>query len=1017
MKKIILCFLLGLFAAGGPVLAQTASVYGIVRDAASEETLPGANIMVEGTSIGTMTDVMGAYELEIPAGDIRVVVRYVGYLTQTREVSLSPGQRIELNISLSPDVALLEEFVVVGYGVQRKSVVTGAIAKVEASEIERAAPLRVEQVLQGRTAGVMVTSNSGQPGDGLTVRVRGTGTINNANPLYVVDGMPVGGIDYLNPSDIQSIEVLKDASSTAIYGSRGANGVILITTKMGKSDAFAVTYDAYAGVQNAWKKVSLLDAPEYVMIWNEAYANDLRARPFDPELVSGIGQGTDWQDAIFYQDAPIQEHNLTFSGGTNNTVFHTSFSYLQQDGIVAEGKSNYERYTFRINSRSEFGRLTFGNQLAYTNKTTKGIGTNEIFGGVLTRAQNMDPITPVQNPDGSFAISPYMSQEVVNPVAFLDVLNAMWRENKLVGNVWGELRLVDGLKLRSSFSTDLAIGMSDNFIPIYDLGGNVSNQVTLASKNFNQWFTWQTEHYLSYENIFNEHSFTALAGFSALNTRFEGLFGSRQGWKFPDWRYTIIDAASDVESDQTGGGSYEHALLSYFGRLNYNFREKYLLEAVFRVDGSSNFGPNNRYGFFPSVSAGWVLTREDFMADLPFISFWKIRAGWGQNGNESIGMYQYSSNISSIATYIFGETPAITDGRAPLNISNRDIKWETSEQLNLATDLAFFNNKLSLTLDYYIKQTKDWLVQAPIPSYVGLNPAFVNGGDVKNTGLEIEMGYQQSLGDLKYEFTLAGAINKNEVTRIANAEGIIYGAGAATAMASINVAEVGMPIGYFWGFQTDGIFQNMSEVNAHAGAGGQPIQPNAQPGDIRFVDQNGDGILDDNDRTMIGNPYPEFTMGLSFNMEYKAFDFSMFWYTALGHEIFKVTRRYDLPNMNWQASVLDRWTGEGTSETHPRVTLDDPNMNYSRVSDFHLESGDFLRLKELQIGFTLPASISERAGVQRLRVYAAAQNLLTFTSYSGHDPEVGGWSPIDYGIDRGIYPQPRVFRLGINLSL
>ncbi len=1017
MKKILLGFLLVLLTAGSHVLAQTAFIYGTVNDASTGETLPGANIMVEGTTTGTMTGADGEYELEVPAGEVTLVVRYIGYLTFTQGVSTSPGQRLRLDLNLSPDIALLEEIVVVGYGVQRKSVVTGAIAKVESSEIERAAPLRVEQILQGRTAGVLVTSNSGQPGDGLTVRIRGTGTINNANPLYVVDGMPVGGIDYLNPSDIQSIEVLKDASATAIYGSRGANGVVLITTKLGQQGQFNVTYDAYTGVQNAWKKVSLLDAPEYVMIWNEAYANDLRSRPFSTDLLSGIGQGTDWQDAIFYQNAPIQDHNLAFSGGTNRSVFHTSFSYFQQDGIVAEGKSNYERYTFRLNSRTEFGRLTFGNQLSYTNKTTRGIGVNEIFGGVLTRAQNMDPITPVHNADGGFAISPYMSQEVVNPVAFLDVLNAMWRENKLVGSVWGELKLLDGLKLRSSFSTDLAVGMNDNYIPVYNLGGNVSNQVTQASKNFNQWFTWQTEHFLSYETLFNSHSLSALAGFSALETRFEGLFGQRQGWKFPQWNYTIIDAASDIESDRTGGGAYEHALLSYFGRINYNFQEKYLLEAVFRVDGSSNFGPNNRYGFFPSVSAGWVITREDFMADIPFISFWKIRAGWGQNGNESIGMYQYSSNISSIATYIFGQTPAIVDGRAPLNISNPDIKWETSEQMNIATDLAFLDNKLSLTLDYYVKTTRDWLVQAPIPGYIGLGPAFVNGGDVKNTGLEIELGYRERSGNLSYGINLAGAFNQNEVTRIANAEGIIYGAGAGTAMANINVAQVGMPIGYFWGFQTDGLFQNWNEVNAHAGSGGQRIQPNAQPGDLRFVDQNGDGVIDDKDRVMIGNPYPDFTMGLSFNMEYKSVDFSMFWYTALGHDIFKVTRRYDLPNMNWQASVLNRWTGEGTSDSHPRVTLDDPNMNYSRVSDFHLESGDFLRLKEIQVGYTLPARLTERVGVERFRVYAAGQNLLTFTNYSGHDPEVGGWSPIDYGIDRGIYPQPRVLRLGINLTI
>lgn len=1016
MKKQIMYLIFLFLALGGGSMIQAQTLRGVVKDYRSGETLPGASIVVEGTTQGTVTQADGTYTLSLSAGIHQINVRFVGYNTESFEVTLAQGETVVRNIDLIPDIFTFDEFIVVGYGVRQKSVVTGAIASVDAADIAQAAPLRIEQVLQGRAAGVQVTSNSGQPGDDLTVRVRGVGTINNANPLFVVDGLPVGGIDFLNPHDIASIEVLKDASATAIYGSRGANGVILITTKTGKKDQFQIQYNAFAGTQSPWKKVSLLDAREYAMIWNEAYANDLRNVPFSSEMMAGMGAGTDWQEAIFHDNAPIQEHNISLSGGGERTLFHTSFSYLNQEGIVAKGKSNYERYTFRINTTTDFGRLRVGNQLAFTNKTSRGIGTNEIFGGVLTLAQNMDPITPVTNGDGKFAKSPFMSQEVVNPAAAIDVINSMWRENKLVGNIWGELELFEGLKLRSSFSTDLAIGMNDFYRPIYDLGGNVSNQITIANKAFNQWFTWQTEHYLAYNTRINDHSINLLGGFSALEDRFEGLFGSRQGLKFPTWNYTVIDAATMVESDRTGGGAYEHALVSYFGRMNYNFREKYLLEGVFRVDGSSNFGPNNRWGYFPSVSAGWVISREPFLIDNPLISFAKLRAGWGQNGNESIGLYQYSSRVSSIATYIFGTEPYLADGRSPLDVSNTDIRWETSEQINVAADLGFFSNRLTLSLDYYIKTTKDWLVQAPIPSYVGLAPAFINGGDVENRGIEAELSYKNKISDLNYKIGFSGAYNKNKVTRIANEEGIIYGAGAGTGMSNINVAQVGQPIGYFWGYKTAGVFQSIAEVQAHVNADGQMLQPNAQPGDIRFLDLSKDGRIDDNDRTMIGNPYPDFTMGLNLNLDYKNFDFSMFWYTALGQDIFKVTRRYDLPNMNWHSSVLERWTGEGTSNWHPRVTVDDPNQNYSRVSDFMLESGDYLRLKDIQLGYTLPSSVSGRIGMKDLRFYLAAQNLITLTNYSGHDPEVGGASPINYGIDRGIYPQPRSFRLGVNAN-
>lgn len=1012
MKKTLLSAFLILL--GGVLYAQSLSVKGTVTSASDGGPLPGVTIIVkEMPGKGTTTDADGNYSITVEA-DQTLVFSFIGMETQTIPVN---GQT-KINVALANSSQKIDELVVIGYGVQKKSLLTSAIASVSSKDIEESNPLRVEQALQGKTAGVEVISNSGQPGDGFTVRIRGIGTTGDSNPIYIVDGMPVGGIDYLNPNDIQSIEVLKDASATAIYGARGANGVVLITTKQGKKGKLVVNYDFSYSIQNAWKKVSLLNAPEYVMIMNESYANDNSPLPFPnvDAALAGIGNGTDWQKEIFYKNAPAVNHQFTVSGGNDASTYLSSFSYTLQDGIVAKGKSNYERYTYRINSAHHSGIFSYGNNLVFTSKKTRGIDPNAEFSGPLSKAVNMDPLTPVKNPDGTWGHSNYATQEVVNPVAYLSVLNSEYKENKVVGNVWAQLEPLKGLKVRSTFGIDLANGFSRTFTPVYDLGGNVKSTVSQASANNDRWYTWQNETTVSYTKTIGSHAFTALAGMTANSYRHDFIGGSKNNLLFNDFEHAYINNGTDEDSYKSWGGADEHALLSYFGRGNYAFKDKYIVEAVIRADGSSNFGANNRYGYFPAFSAGWVLTKESFMADFPSVSFLKLRIGWGQNGNESIGAFQYTSLIGSGSKYTFGTGEVITVGSNPTSISNPDLRWETSEQTNIGLDSRFYKDKFSVSLNVYRKDTKDLLVVAPIPAFVGSGAPTVNGGSVRNQGIELELGYKTNIHDVAIDVSLSGGYNKNKVLTIDNSEGRIYGANVAVGMYNVCMAEVGQPIAFFWGYKTAGVFQNQAQILAHTADDGTVLQPNAKPGDLIWVDFNHDGKIDDKDRTNIGNPYPKMTAGLSFSANYKGFDFNMFWYGAFGQDIYSGSRRYDLPMSNWETSVLDRWTGEGTSNSFPRVTIADPNQNFFRVSDFYVHKGSYVRLKNMTLGYTLPESISQKVKMSKLRIYVSSNNLLTFTKYKGFDPEIGAKSSLDVGIDRNVYPQARTIIFGLNIG-
>ncbi|MCH8567934.1 MAG: TonB-dependent receptor [Balneolales bacterium] len=1012
LKLFTIC-LLGLVFA--PLLVYGQTITGTVTDADTNEPLIGVNIILQGTSTGTTTNFDGEFSLNVPDRQGVLVFRYIGYITQEIELN---GRSV-INVQLRESSLMGSELVVVAYGLQQRSLVTGAISRIESAQIEQSASLRVEQALQGRTAGVMVMQNSGQPGSTATVRIRGTGTTGDPEPLYIVDGMPVTGIDFLSPGDISSIEVLKDASATAIYGARGANGVVMITTKTGRPGPIQVSYSGYVGVQNPWKKIDLLNAPEYMMIMNESYANDNRTLPFPDidERIAAIGNGTDWQDEVFYYNAPITNHSLRLSGGSDMSTFSTSLSYHQQEGIVARGASNYERFTFRLNTDHRAGRLNYGSRVNFTSKASQGINPNEEFGGVMARVANIDPVTPVRNEDGSFAQSPFASQEVVNPVAAIDIINAQFNEDKIVGGFYGSLNITDNLSVRSSFDIDLAYLRNRSFTPIYDLGGNVSNGTTSAFQEQVRLFTWQTSHVINYQNQFAQHNVGILGGFEMLDRRNEFLGGTRADLSMPAFRHAWLSTGIDEESMTNYGGLGLEAIASYFTRVNYSYDERYMLEGVFRVDGSSKFGPDNRWAAFPAFSLGWVISQEEFMAEYDNLSLLKVRGGWGQNGSDNIGQFGFTPLITTHAGYGFGATPSVVTGAYPGRIANTNLRWETSEQISAGIETAFYDYKYFVNLDFYVKNTKGLLLSAPIPAFIGNAAPIVNGGSVRNSGIEIESGIRLISGDWNLDMTLTGSYNVNEVTAINNEEGRLFGASVSTSMNNVAMAQVGMPIGFFWGYRTGGIFQNEAEVLAHTGPNGELLQPDARPGDLIFLDTNGDGQITDEDRVMIGNPYPDFTAGFNINLGWRNWDMNMFWYGAFGMDIYTGgTRRHDLNMPNWKRDVLNRWTADNPSTSHPRVTINDPNGNFSRPSDFFIEDGSYVRLRNMSIGYLVPSDLVEMIGARRLRVYASAQNLITFTSYSGHDPEIGSAGPLNVGIDRNIYPQARTFLFGVNLD-
>ena len=1019
----MLLALAGLFFLLSGSAQSQSTVSGVVTDA-SGEGIAGVAVIVKGTTTGTSTDMKGAYTIRASKSDV-LVFSFLGYKTQ--EVAVH--NRMEIDVRLESDSQQVDEVVVVGYGVQKKSLVTGAISSVKGSALETTGIMRADDALAGKTAGVQVVSNSGQPGSDVQIYIRGIGTNGTATPIYIVDGMAVSGIEYLNPSDIESIEVLKDAASSAIYGARGGNGVVIITTRRSKDGQWSVNYDFSYGIQNIARKIDVLNAREYAIIQNEAAINGGKELLFTDEQIASFRQGTDWQEAILNRNAGAQRHNVRVSAGTARSSFNGSASYLNQDGILAKGKSNFKRYTINLSAEHKLLRndaLTVGENVVVSHVKKQSVTQNSSTAGPLVGALSMDPLTPVYDPYqtdelyGGFGVSKYVSQEVVNPVARIYYSNGRTLYTTMKGSVFAELKFLKDFRLRGSAGADITWTDGFGYSPMYKLNSTTGNtSANGASQSYDQNRRFNYEGYLTWGHTYDDrHEVSAMLGASLLQRSTLSLSASRNDLKIDDEEHAYISMATNSSASASGGPGNPSAIVSFFGRVNYAYDNRYMMTATVRRDGSSRFGPNNRFGTFPSVSVGWNVANESFLRDVRWLDALKFRASWGQNGNENIGDFAYLATISTYGLgYPFGAQDAngnLAVGAAPTKLANPDLRWETSEQTDIGLDVRLFGC-LGLTFDYYVKKTKDLLVTIPIPLMLGNSFPTANAGNVKNSGVEFAVDFQRRFG--KWNIAVNGNVsyNKNRVTYVGTDTGYVTGSTVQGITGAVTRMEAGHAMSYFWGYKTLGIFQNQAEIDAWVNSKGVQIQPDAKPGDFRYQDTDDSGTIDDNDRVDLGNPFPTVTFGLNVNVSAYGFDLGITSAGQAGNKIFSVLRRPDLTMSNYGAWVLDRWHGEGTSNSIPRVTSSDTNLNWTRPSDFYLRDGDFWRIRNITLGYTV--NIPEKYYLRKVRVFASVDNAFTFTKYDGYDPEVGnGGSILGSGIDRGVYPRPRTVSVGLNLT-
>lgn len=1030
-KKTVRKFLIGSLLILGSVFSLSAAniVTGTVVDT-SNSPLIGVSVMVEGTNVGALTNVDGKYSIDAPQ-NATLVFSYIGFTSQKIKV----GNQSVINVTLAEDVKNIDEVVVVGYGTQKKSVVTGAIASVRSKDMESMVIPRIEDALKGRTAGVTVASSSGAPGTSATVMVRGITSINNREPLYVVDGITLsGGIDQINKSDIQSIEVLKDAASAAIYGTASAAGVILITTKKGSAGAMKVTLNSTYGVQSPERKLALLNAAEYAVLRNESSINSGGLAIFsDP---TSLGKGTDWQAQVFNYSAPIQNHELSITGGGEKSTYFASVGYYDQTGIIASDVSSYKRVSLRLNTDHKVKKwLSVGTSINFNNvKSKTNVSENDYYGNVLNSAISLDPITPVIYPDKNivmpnqyavkddngyyYGISKYVIQEMINPLAFIQVNkdNSFNYGTNFAGNFYVQIEPVKGLQFRSQLGGRMSYWGSESFSPLRYYSSTQMNVLKNSyTKARSQGLSYTFTNTASYSKKINNHSFTALIGTevreessSNLSTVYNGIPVS----SLKDASMNVSIVKDDISA--WGWEAQPYRLLSYFGRVNYDYMNKYIFTGIVRRDGSTRFGTDNRFGNFPSASVRWNVQNEDFWKNNDICDALNVRLGYGVNGSDRIKDFGFISLMQNVGGAMFG-SDQIFLGTAPAAPANAGLKWERTTQTNFGIDATLFRN-LSLTLDFYRKATSDMLMVKKIPGYVGAtNNPVSNVASMENNGIEFNVTYNKQLnsglnlsilGNIAYNVSKVTKLSDNPYESLAKMQASNY---------EVERLMVGKPYGMFWGFKTDGVFQTQEQIDAYLNKDGAKIQPNAKPGDLKWQDVDKDGKITEADRDNIGLAIAPVTFGLTFKTEYKNWDATVFGQGVTGNKICNQIRRLDVPTSNYLRSALGRWVGEGTSNSYPRLTDSDSNGNFTNMSDFYLEDGAYFRLKTIQIGYTLPKSIVSKVSIEKLRVYATSNNLFTLTKYTGYDPEIGGDQGI-YGIDRAVYPQARSFMLGVDLT-
>ncbi len=1015
---------------GTTSFAQTFKVTGKVTSKASNQPLEAATVSVKGTSTATVTDKNGVFSINVPKPGSVLVISYMGMTNE----ELVVNQAGDINVSLTDASTSLSEVVVIGYGQQKKALVTGAISSVKADQLQTVSSTRLEQAIQGRTAGVQILPNSGQPGAGLSLRIRGTGSNRSNNPLFIVDGIRAGGMESLDPSEIESIEILKDAASAAIYGAEGANGVVIITTKTGKRGTSDITYNAQFGVQSVKDDfVKMMNAQQYQQYLQEA---GVAGAPTMAD-VANIGEGTNWMKEVL-QTAPQQHHSLTLSGGNDKSTYLVNGTIFTQEGIAGGDKAKFSRYTVRFNSDNKIKPwLNFGNRLVYSHHRRKAISENDEFGSILASALVMDPTTPVIYPAGSalpthvqnainagyplrvdangnlYGISNYLKGEYGNPLARIDMARGENIQNKIVGNVFAEIEAIKNLKFTSRFGIDAAFQVGHGWTPTFWFSSESQNTVANGNDYSNTWFTWQVENFANYSRRFGNHYMTLLAGVSAQKTHEQHMGGSYSGLFKEEDKFSYADFVPDA-LDRIGSIAFNRTLASFYGRVNYDYKNRYLFSATVRRDGSSLFSPEYQWGTFPSVSGGWVFSSEDFFRS-GFMNYGKLRASWGQNGSlSSVGLGEWLNSIGAGLLYPDG-SGGLMVGAAPTSLAYPQLTWETSEQIDFGLDFAFLKNRLTLTLDYYKKTTKDLLTGGNAPMFAGNTLKTVNAGNVENSGLEIELGYRnQPTGSrsLGYELFVNFTTLKNEVTYLDPNSPILYGAGIGTGW-SATAMQVGSPIWFFNGYKTDGIFQSQADINSYISKNGLTGYA-PKPGDPIVLDVNGDKQISPADMTNIGSPHPDFMYGFRANLNYRNFDLTVFVQGQYGNEKLMGFNRTDRSTANKPYFFYaNRWTGEGSTNSWFAANTSNP---YAYNSDLMVFDGSFTKIRQIQLGYTLPKSLASKIRFKNARVYVSLDDFFTFTKYPGVDPEAGNNGGNSIGIDRGGYPIPRKAVAGLTFT-
>ena len=1036
LVAILLAFQAMLGIGAGVLYAQ--KVTGTVISGSDNEPLIGASVMVQGTKVGSVTDLDGNFTIDAKNGQT-LEVSYLGFITQKVKVN---GQK--LNITLQEDKHSLDEVVVVGYGVQKKKLVTGATVQLKGDDIAKLNTTNPLSAMQGQTPGVNIVSTSGQPGAAMSVTIRGLGTVGNSQPLYLIDGVG-GDITTLNPADIESIDVLKDAASAAIYGAQAANGVVLVTTKSGKEGSCKITYDGYVGWQTLGRKFEMLNSNQYMQIMDEALLNSYNMSPIDWTSLSAIRDAngnvynTDWIDQAVDNGALTTSHSLAFTGGSKTSTYSISGGYTGQDGLIGGSDvSYYKRYNLRVNSEHKMwnGLVTIGEHVGFVYKDSRGMGTGNIYNNNLRSAFSTSPLVPVYDADGNYysTVDSDWNKNDGNPYGTM-MMNRynQSKSTSVDANVYVQIEPIKNLKFKTVFGLNYGGSNYRSFTPIYKFTPQSGNGITKVNQSNGNGTSLVWTNTLTYDFDIKEHHISALLG--SETTKYDGestgSYGVNLTAGFDDWEHAYVENTEKGHADRkVSGGPYDATRgQSFFARLGWSWKDRYMVNATMRADGSSKFAKGHRWGYFPSVSAGWTLTEEDFMkSTASWLDFLKLRLSWGQVGNANINSYQYLAPVTTSNTnYNFGATggtDAWVMGAYTERLANEKVKWETSEQYNVGLDARFLRQRLSLTLDGYIKSTKDWLVPAPILATAGTGGPVINGGDVKNKGIEVGLSWNDQIGkDFVYSVGANFAYNHNEVGNIPTLDGIIHG---ATNQIYQNAeefyrAENGHAIGYFWGYKTAGLFQNQKEINDWIAAGNGIYQADVKPGDVKYIDVNHDGVINASDKVDLGNGLPKYTFGFNFSLAWKGFDLSANFTGAAGFQIAQSYRDPSSSQANYSRRILKRWTGEGTSNEIPRVTYGD--VGNWLFSDLYLQDGDYIRLQNLTMGYDFKKLISWK-GLSKMRLYFQVQNLFTLTKYDGMDPEIGSFNGTDgnssdswvSGVDMGYYPHPRTFIVGLNLA-